>query len=580
MMIPAHLRPFVVEQHYEAYTPVDQAVWRYVMRQNLAFLETRAHPSYVAGLLASGISPERIPDVAHMNACLGRFGWGAVTISGVIPATVFMDFQAHGLLPVSADIRTLEHLAYTPAPDILHETAGHAPILADPAYSRFVKAFGALGAKALSSRADREVYERTRALSILKEAPTVTPRAIAEAEAALEAAKAAVVEPSEDTMLGRLYWWTVEYGLIAGTGGPKLYGAGLLSSVQESKTCLAPEVPKLPFDLETVIHTPFDITKPQPQLFVTPDFETLVAAVETMRSRMALTLGGAVGLRRAAESGMVATVELETGLQVSGVVERFVLDAAGEPAFFKMTGPTALAAGERQLPGHGTGTHAEGFSAPLGLVEGHERPVSAWSAPEREAFGLAPGGAIDARFTSGLRLTGRVESLDFAPGGALRLVRLEGARLGDAEGATLYDPAWGPFDWAVGARVVSVHAGGADPTAMPEAWPQPSETTVIVAPVTEAEKPLHALYQAVRDLREGRREADLAELADRLAVVGPADWLLRVELLELAVTGHADPLAARLRGQLAAIAASRPEVAPLVAQGLALIDREHQPQAG
>lgn len=570
MMIPAHLRPFVVEQDYASYTPVNQAVWRYVMRQNLAFLESRAHPAYLAGLLASGISPERIPDVAHMNACLARFGWGAVTISGVIPATVFMDFQAHGLLPVSADIRTLEHLAYTPAPDILHETAGHAPILADPDYSRFVKAFGALGAKALSSRADREVYERTRALSILKEAPGVTSEAIAAAEAALEAAKAAVREPSEDTMLGRLYWWTVEYGLIGSPEAPAIYGAGLLSSVEESETCLRPEVPKLAFDLETVIATPFDITKPQPQLFVTPDFATLVSAVETMRARMALTRGGALGLARAEASGEVATVVLETGLQVSGRVERVIRDAAGRPAFFKLAGPAALAFEDRVLPGHGPAAHADGFSAPVGPLAGAPGPVSAWGAAAREAFGLVPGGAIDVRFESGLRLAGRVEGLDFAPSGALRLVRLQDARLTSGD-ETLYDPAWGPFDWAVGETVVSVHAGGADPAAMPEAWPQPSDTPVLVAPVTEAERPLHALYQAVRDHREGRSAADLEGLAGRLAVVAPRDWLLRLELLELAPAGSA--LAARLRAELEGLAADRPSIEPLVSQGLALLER-------
>src|SRR5688572_24647081 len=104
---PAHLSEFIVEQHYDRYTPINQAVWRYVMRQNFAYFRDKGHPSYVQCLEASGISVERIPDVAHMNECLSRFGWSAVTIDGLIPSTVFMDFQAHGILPISADIRTL-----------------------------------------------------------------------------------------------------------------------------------------------------------------------------------------------------------------------------------------------------------------------------------------------------------------------------------------------------------------------------------------------------------------------------------------------------------------------------------------
>ena len=87
-----------------------------------------------------------------MNECLAPSGWGAVTIDGLIPGVAFFDFQGHGLLPIATDIRKVENIEYTPAPDIVHEAAGHAPILLDPTYAKYVKRFGQIGAKAFYKR--------------------------------------------------------------------------------------------------------------------------------------------------------------------------------------------------------------------------------------------------------------------------------------------------------------------------------------------------------------------------------------------------------------------------------------------
>lgn len=100
------------------------------------------------GLQSSGINIEAIPKVEEMNECLASSGWGAVTIDGLIPGVAFFDFQGHGLLPIATDIRKVENIEYTPAPDIVHEAAGHAPILLDPTYAKYVKRFGQIGAKA------------------------------------------------------------------------------------------------------------------------------------------------------------------------------------------------------------------------------------------------------------------------------------------------------------------------------------------------------------------------------------------------------------------------------------------------
>jgi phenylalanine-4-hydroxylase len=148
--VPAHLRRFVVQQDYSQYTPADQAVWRFVLLQMHARLAHSAHPAYREGLAATGISVERIPGIDEMNDKLARFGWSAVCVDGFIPPRAFQEFQASAILPIAADIRSRAHLAYTPAPDIIHEAAGHAPILPDPVFAAYLRRIGDLGRKAFA----------------------------------------------------------------------------------------------------------------------------------------------------------------------------------------------------------------------------------------------------------------------------------------------------------------------------------------------------------------------------------------------------------------------------------------------
>lgn len=280
--MPGHLAAFSVPQRYDAYTPINQAVWRYVMRQNHHFLGQHAHEAYVEGLRSSGIGVESIPRTEVMHASLGRFGWGAVNVDGFIPPAAFMEFQARGILPIAAAIRTLEHISYTPAPDILHESAGHAPILFDPRFSAFVKRLAAIGARAMGTEADQELYEAIRRLSIVKEDPEAPPEEIAAAEADFQRKQAAITETSAAALMARFYWWTVEYGLIGPLDRPKIYGAGLLSSVGESKRALTAQVRKVPFSLKAVLATSYDITSYQPQLFVCESFEQLLEAADEL----------------------------------------------------------------------------------------------------------------------------------------------------------------------------------------------------------------------------------------------------------------------------------------------------------
>src|SRR5690606_28663904 len=121
-----------------------------------------------------GISTESIPKISDMDKKLQDYGWRAVPVSGFIPPAAFMEFQAHGILPIACDMRTVEHILYTPAPDIVHEAAGHAPILIDPDFSKYLNSYAEVASKSILSSEDLALYEAIRNLSDIKESPQST----------------------------------------------------------------------------------------------------------------------------------------------------------------------------------------------------------------------------------------------------------------------------------------------------------------------------------------------------------------------------------------------------------------------
>src|SRR5438045_8868239 len=298
--LPKHLLQFAVDQRYNDYTSVDHAVWRFIMRQNIFFLREYAHKLYFQGLLDTGISFERIPRIQEMNDILGKIGWGAVAVDGFIPPAAFMEFQAYKVLVIACDMRQIHHIEYTPAPDIVHEAAGHAPIIVDREYSKYLQRFGEVGAKAMQSKKDFELYQSIRHLSNLKEQPNSDPKEVAETPKMVETRQKNLGEPSEMALLSRLHWWTVEYGLIGTLENPKIYGAGLLSSIGESVSCLKPAVKKIPYSIDAQTYA-FDITTNQPQLFVCTDFQHLRRVLEEFANAMAFKVGGLEGINKAME---------------------------------------------------------------------------------------------------------------------------------------------------------------------------------------------------------------------------------------------------------------------------------------
>lgn len=568
--LPAHLKQFIVEQHYEHYTPVDHAVWRYVMRQNYSYLKNIAYYPYIPGLTAAGLTIEKIPDLQEMNDALAKIGWGAVTVDGFIPPAAFMEYQAYRVLVIAADIRQLNHIEYTPAPDIIHESAGHAPIIADKDYHQYLSYFGSIGARAMFSAQDFELYEAIRALSILKEMPDADSDELKAAEDLLQHRQENMGEPSEMALLSRLHWWTVEYGLIGTLKDPKIYGAGLLSSIGESVSCMLPDVKKLWYNKDTVNYT-YDITKPQPQLFVTPTFQNLIDVLEEFADTMAFRRGGAYGLKKAVENKNTCTAVYSSGLQVSGTFTEFKADGSDGLSFIKTTGPTALSVNNKQLKGHGKDYHKDGFSSPVGKLKGHDKLLEDFSADELADAGIIKNVVAILDFESGLSVSGKVENIH-SSGGKIQLITFKDCAVKDAEGKLLFEPEWGVYDMAVGQKITSVFCGAADKDAFLEiAYKSSTGTHHVQYDGRTLE--LHKLYQQVRDRRhKGGDMGFLGNVWRKLQADHHDDWLCALEILELLDHENAEPMvAAEIRTFLEQKAKNEPEFTKLINDGFYLI---------
>jgi phenylalanine-4-hydroxylase len=561
--LPAHLRGLIIEQPYNSYTAQDHAVWRYVMRQNVRFLSKYAHGSYTEGLKKTGISTETIPHMYGMNRILKEIGWAAVAVDGFIPPSAFMEFQAFNVLVIAADIRPIDQIAYTPAPDIIHEAAGHAPIIADSEYAEYLRFFGEIGSKAFSSARDYELYEAIRHLSILKADPYTNAADIAKAEANLTFLEQNMGKPSEMARIRNLHWWTVEYGLIGDVDNFKIYGAGLLSSIGESMNCIKPKVKKILYDISAADFG-FDITTQQPQLFVTPDFKHLNDVLNSFADQMALRKGGIDALRKAEESENTATIELSSGIQISGTFAGGIIDNE-QVIYLKTTGPTSLCYKNSELDGHGKSWHSEGFGSPVGLLKDG---ANLWQLSEAELAekGIAKGEPCKLTFESNIVVEGITEYILQKEGKTL-LIGFSSCRVSRGD-EILFRPEWGMFDMVVGDRVVSAYPGPADPVAFGYVFDAPAERTHKIEHTPEALK-LHALYQAIRDIRESDSAQGIEETAIAAITSYPGEWLLLTEILEYLRNAWLYPeTQAQISEALKALSEKDTEIAQLITDAL------------
>jgi phenylalanine-4-hydroxylase len=353
------------------------------------------------------------------------------------------------------------------------------------------------------------------------------------AELALEQALASGSGVSEASRLARLYWWTAEYGLVGKVDDYKLYGAGLLSSLWESHSCHDPSVRKLPLSA-ACIDVAYDITQPQPQLFVARDFAELQEVLSQVEKTLACAVGGRYALDCAERSHELATLIFDAGLEAIGIVEnvRFV---DGELAALELSGRTAFARDGAILAG------LEPTQGTQWLLLG---------APDESR-------ASEYRYPSGMRVEGRAPVPIRGTRGELCARLFSVARVVDPERGVVYE---GPLRLVTLERFVTAHAGASDPEYHP-----PTERRAVRVPkprrLPPHEAELLSLYErAQRVLRGGSTAAVRAEFErahQKLAAEYEGEWLLRWNLLEsLLKLGEKDTLSRTLSEELEALEVS------------------------
>jgi phenylalanine-4-hydroxylase len=567
--LPPHLKQFIKPQDYSDYSSINQAVWRFVMRKNVSYLKKVAHKSYINGLKKTGIDIDNIPSMYGMNRILKSIGWAAVAVDGFIPPNAFMEFQAYKVLVIASDIRQLENIEYTPAPDIIHEAAGHAPIIANPDYAEYLRRFGEIGAKAILSSHDNDMYEAVRNLSILKEAVSSNEKEIKEAERLVNELQDKKVPLSEMAQIRNLHWWTVEYGLIGKLNEPKIYGAGLLSSIGESEWCMTNEVTKIPYNLKAA-YQEFDITKPQPQLYVTPDFAYLMEVLEEFAGTMALRKGGWRGLQKLIDSKKIGSIELNTGIEISGVFTEIIKDEDNNVVYFKTTGPTALANKGIELIGHGTNTHPNGFSSPIGKLKGINLAIEDMGPRDLQAYNFYDGKRISFEYESGIIVEGLNITGIRNIHGKLILIQFEDCTV-TYKNKILFKPEYGTFDLAIGSNITSAYAGSADFRSFNDLHHISKNKTKkeIKSSDTIA---LETLYKNVREMRNNNTFTEEKGLVIFNLINETSEWLLFLELLELSKLLDFESLEKKIINKLENLKKEKSNIKHLIDNGMTLVN--------
>ena len=384
--------------------------------------------------------------------------------------------------------------------------------------------------KAIQSKEDLIQYDIIRKLSDMKEDPNADPNELKKIEKKYEKVFLEDHWISEANELSKMNWWTIEYGLVGELENPKIYGAGLLSSVGESLECLNSKVKKIPMSIDC-INQDYNITEPQPQLFVTKSFKDLKDILNKYSKTMAFKTGGKSGIEKAINSKNVTTSVYDSGLQVSGVLTNFIKDNNKEIAYLSFGGAVQLSYNDSELEGHGIAYHSEGYGAAVGILSKINLPLHQLDNNQLESLGIKENSKILLNFISGLVVSGTVKKvlmIDSSP----VLISLDNCtvRLNDDY---LYKPEWGPYDLACGSKIVSVFGGPAD-------WDNyynnkfsmsgsPHQSTNL----TKENTKLNELYKQVRKLRNDNKPSNnYLPILKKLYDEHPDDWLLCTEIYE------------------------------------------------
>ena len=224
-------RPLV--QQYDLYTTEDFEVWRILFERQSALLQEHASPLYLQALAQIGFTADKIPHIESTNAILNRHtGWTLQVVPEIVPAKEFFELLANRIFPATCWLRTIAELDYIEEPDMFHDVFGHAPLLVNAQYAAFLEGFGKL------------------ALKWITDAETIQ-------------------------LLSRIYWFTIEFGLLYDGDKLKAYGAGIMSSVEETKNCISSIVPVHHFGIEQMLHTDYHTDTLQTQYFAGKSFEQL-----------------------------------------------------------------------------------------------------------------------------------------------------------------------------------------------------------------------------------------------------------------------------------------------------------------
>ena len=227
-------------QDWSAYTSEQHEIWGILYDRRMAQLRDTASQVFLRGVEAIGLNHRKVPDLKVVNRWLGAMtGWESVPVTGFIPAREFFRCLAERRFPTTITIRSREQLEYLEEPDIFHDVFGHVPLHADPVFADLLQRFGQVAAKAASDE--------------------------------------------ETTRMARLFWFTIEFGLVQEGGDVKLYGSGLISSMADGANALSDKCDRRPFDLDAVMNQHFEIDRLQDVLFVIQSFDELFGAVEALR---------------------------------------------------------------------------------------------------------------------------------------------------------------------------------------------------------------------------------------------------------------------------------------------------------
>jgi len=234
--------PFLIQQDYGAYTSEQHAVWAELVNRALPELEKHAAQEYLEGFAIIGLKKDKLPDLASISARLApRTGWSSTPVSGFLPAPAFFEMLATRNFPTTTWLRSRESLEYTPEPDIFHDVFGHVPMHSHKIFADFLEHYG----RVCASISDAAPLEK----------------------------------------LGRLFWYTVEFGVILQRGEIKVYGSGLISSHGECKNVVEGHCAIHRFSLDEVLETPVKVDELHKSLFAVSSFDQIYEAMHEAERR-------------------------------------------------------------------------------------------------------------------------------------------------------------------------------------------------------------------------------------------------------------------------------------------------------